>query len=51
MYTDRIFSPYGSESTRASTGMRSTSRRRRRNRRDATSGWPLAVRMMQGYFW
>ena len=86
MYTERIFSPYGSESTRASTGIWRVSLSFRRNNLlnttntgtlhfsdaclfpsnysahprsagrtislhvhlEATSGWPLAVRMMQG---
>jgi len=47
--TDRIFSPYGSESTSASTGIFSSSRSFLRNSLDATSGCPFAVMMMQGY--
>ena len=48
MYTEMIFSPYGSASTSASTGMRRSRFSLLRNRRVATSGWPLAVIMTHG---
>ena len=40
-YTEKIFSPYGSESTSASTGILSVSLTFFKNIRVATSGWPL----------
>lgn len=49
MYTERIFKPYGSESTRPNTGIFRVTFSFLRKMRVATSGCPLAVIITQGY--